>query len=299
MHVWGNGRTMRIGLNLIGFTPGCGGVETYLLSLLAALQQIDNSNEYLIICEEKTASSLTLYQDNFTLWSIPNQTSGLHGLTRSALHRLSGFDPLRFRLSGLELDLMHHPLTILNPARLPYPSVLTFHDMQQEFFPAFFSTSELRRRRRTYRPSAEQATAIIALSQHTRHCLNERYAITPDKIQVVYSGYSPYFRSRAPEEVAETRRSLGLQRPFMFYPAATWPHKNHLRLLQAIRIMIDRSCFDGELILTGSPMGAQQAVLDAVDRLGLGTAVRWLGHLPHATLPHLYKIGRASCRERV
>mgnify|MGYP000915968449 FL=1 len=294
MHVWGTGRIMRIGLNLIGYTPGCGGVETYLVSLLDVLQQLDSHNEYLVICEEAVADRLPRSRDNFSLWTVPSQSSGLRGLLRVALRGLRGFDPLRLRLAGLELDLLHHPLTILNPPGLPYPSVLTFHDMQQEFFPAFFSTAELRRRRMTYRPSAEQATAVIALSQHTRRCLIERYAIDPTKIQVVYSGCGPHFQPRPPAEVAETGRRLRIDRPFIFYPAATWPHKNHRRLLEAVRIMRDRSDFTGELILTGSPMDAQQGLLDTVERLGLGSTVRWLGHLPHETVPHLYNLARMT-----
>jgi glycosyltransferase involved in cell wall biosynthesis len=56
--------------------------------------------------------------------------------------------------------------------------------------------------------------------------------------------------------------------------------------------MRDRFNFTGELILTGSPMEAQRELLDAIDRLRLGTTVRWLGHLPHKTLPHLYNLAR-------
>lgn len=283
---------MRIALNCIGYLPGCGGVETYLCSLLEALQRTDRENNYLVLCDEPAAAALPIKADNFRLHCLDYHKNSLKGLLRGAVKRFTNRDILCRELNGLAVDVMHHPLTILNPPDLPYPSVLTFHDMQQEFFPAFFSAAELRQRRKTYRPSAEQATAIIALSQHTRHCLIERYAIDPAKVQVVYSGCSPHFRPRSPAEVAETGRRLRLERPFMFYPAATWPHKNHRRLLEAVRIMRDCSNFTGELILTGSPMEAQWELLDAVDRLGLGATVRWLGHLPHETLPYLYNLAR-------
>lgn len=154
----------------------------------------------------------------------------------------------------------------------------------------FFSKRELIQRRKTYQSSANETSAIITVSQHVKNCLVETYAIEPSKIHVIYSGCGSEFRPRETVELVHTARHFKLDRPFMFYPAATWPHKNHLRLLQAISIMRERSCFDGELILTGSPMSAQQEVLDAISRLGLNSTVRWLDFLPKETVPYIYNL---------
>ncbi len=47
--------------------------------------------------------------------------------------------------------------------------------MQHEFFPEYFSPLEMKGRKEFYRPSAEQATRIIAISEHAKANLVERY----------------------------------------------------------------------------------------------------------------------------
>jgi glycosyltransferase involved in cell wall biosynthesis len=165
--------------------------------------------------------------------------------------------------------------------------------MQQEFFPEFFSWIELRKRRRIYRASAEAATRIIVSARFTKACLVERYGISADKIEVIHTGYGPEYRVLDDaERLAEVRRKYSLNKPFLFYPAATWPHKNHRALLAAIRIMKASHPFDGDLILTGIAMQAHAGIMAEISRLGLGDTVRVLGYLPAEELPCLYNLAR-------
>src|SRR5512138_1444098 len=129
---------MRIGLNLIGYQPGCGGVETYIVNLLDALQKIDHDNHYLILCDEPVVPFLRVHAANFGLQTVAYQRNSIRGVWRGMVWRVTGHDVLTNELKNLVVDIMHHPLTILNPPGLPFPSVLTFHDMQHEFFPEFF-----------------------------------------------------------------------------------------------------------------------------------------------------------------
>ncbi|GFE58496.1 glycosyltransferase family 1 protein [Geobacter sp. AOG1] len=283
---------MRIALNLIGYSPGCGGVETYIINLLTALQCADTENHYLVLCDDSAASSLLLEADNFHLKTVAYQKYSLKGMLRGALLRTAGYDILVRELAGIEVDVMHHPLTILNPAGLSYPSVLTFHDMQQEYFPEFFSHKELRQRRKTYQSSVQEANAVIAVSAHAKNCLVEKYDISPLKVHVVYSGCGNEFYVREPASLSKTITTFSLERPFMFYPAATWPHKNHVRLLEALKLLINQGSFDGELLLTGAQKNAHRDVNETIKRLRLEAKVRWLGYLPQNVIPQLYNLAR-------
>jgi glycosyltransferase involved in cell wall biosynthesis len=283
---------MRVALNLIGYSSGCGGVETYLLNLLAALQRIDQENNYLVLCDETAAPFLHLDTANFRLQTVSYQKHSIKGLLRGALQRITGYDILVRELADLDVDVMHHPLTVLNPPGLSYPSVLTFHDMQQEFFPDFFPSGELQRRRRSYLASVREASAIITVSAHASQCLVERYGVPPEKIHVVYSACGEDFHVRKTEELFGIAEEFEIRRPFMFYPAATWPHKNHLRLLEAVRLLLDRGHFDGDLLLTGAVMNAHQEVLEAINRLDLSSRVKWLGYVPRERVPCLYNLSK-------
>jgi len=215
-------------------------------------------------------------------------------LLRGAVQRMTGKDILWRELAGLAVDVMHHPLTILNPPGLPYPSVLTFHDMQQEFFPDFFSPDELQRRRARYRLSVHEADAVIAVSAHAGNCLIEHYGISPSKVHVIYSGCAPEFHPRTPKECAANEESTIGNRPFIYYPASTWPHKNHRRLLEALRLLIDHYSFDGNLLLTGAEMGGHGEIMETIRRLDLSARVRWLGYVRQEQLPYLYNQARLT-----
>jgi glycosyltransferase involved in cell wall biosynthesis len=166
---------------------------------------------------------------------------------------------------------------------------VTFHDMQHEFLPDLFPPSEREARRRVYAPSARGATRINANSRHVKATLVDVYGIDPDKIDVVYQAHGPAFRPlRDPARLDAARRRHGISRPFLFYPAASWPHKNHLALLAALRLLRDRGLFDGDLVLSGIAPGANQRIAAEVERLRLGDRVRSLGYLAADELPCLY-----------
>lgn len=283
---------MRIGLNGITFAPGrMGGMETYFRNLITHLQRIDQDNEFLLMCDKRHERELLPSADRFRAWQVNYAQGSLKWFLRGALRATLGFDILEGELGCLPVDLIHHPFTVLTPQRLAIPSVLTFWDMQHEYYPDFFPARELAKRRRSYRASAQAATRIIVSSRFTRDCLEENYGIASAKIDVIHTGYGREYRRIDDEQrLADVRTAHGLHKPFLFYPAATWPHKNHLALLSALKLMIERWKFDGELVLTGIAMEKNNEVVREISRLGLERFVRVLGYVPRQDLPCLYSL---------
>jgi len=270
-----------------------GGVETYFRDLVGALQEVDARNRYYLICHEKYGGSFALSSAGFDFY--PNRYAKPSPLwyLRNAVKETVRFDILRPLMNRIQVDLVHHPFSLLNPMGLKAPSVLTFHDMQHEFFPDYFPPHELKARRARFRPSAEQADRIIAISGHVKTSLVERYRIPPDKIDVVHNCCGPQFRvirDAAPLESARSRYLL--DRPFIYYPAASWPHKNHRMLLAALRLLKDRFRFDGRLVLTGIAKHTHGDLVREIARLGLQEDVVHPGYVPCQDLPAFYNLAR-------
>lgn len=285
---------MNIVLNAVAFAPGrMGGMETYFRNLVSSLQNVDTANEYYLICSERYVDSFRLSNPHFKPLACGYSKPSPLWYLRAAIRHATPIDILRPFMKGLSMDIIHHPFSILQPINHRIPSVLTFHDMQHEYFPEYFSSYALKARKALCRPSAEQATRIIAISEHARSSLVERYEIDPGKIDVVYNGYSPQFRVVEDHaKLALIRSKYDLHKPFIFYPAATWPHKNHKRLLAAFKIMKESYGFDGQLVLSGIAMRANDEVLAEIGRLGLHDDVIVLGYLPYDDLPRLYNLAR-------
>ena len=115
-------------------------------------------------------------------------------------------------------------------------------------------------------------------AEFTRQCLVERYSVDPGKIDVIYTGVGPEFSLIDDvESLLAFKIKNGLDKPFIFYPAASWPHKNHRRLLAALKLMIDQYGFDGSLVLTGIAFQSHSDILENISELGLDAYVKVLG----------------------
>lgn len=285
---------MNIGLNAISFVPGkIGGMETYFRNLVDWLRRLDTENRYLLLCDRRFAGEFPDLGERFRVREVNYAKPSLRWFTRGVLRNTLNVDILKGEMRGLGVDLIHHPFTVVTPPGTRIPAVLTFWDMQHEFFPEFFNPLDLRKRRRIYRASTEEAAQIIVSSRFTEECLVERYGIPAEKITVIYTGYGREYRVLDDVQgLRQIRTKYGLDRPFIFYPAATWPHKNHKNLLAAFRILKESHRFDGELLLTGIAMQAQDEIIAEIGRLGLSGSVRLLGYLPAGELPCLYNLAR-------
>jgi len=89
----------------------------------------------------------------------------------------------------------------------------------------------------------------------------------------------------------QARAHYNLPPNYAIYPAQFWPHKNHARLVEALRIVRDKKpSADLKLVLTGyRGHGAWPAVEQAIDRLGLSNDVICLDYVPVDHLAGLYK----------
>ncbi|RMF46113.1 MAG: glycosyltransferase family 1 protein, partial [Deltaproteobacteria bacterium] len=187
------------------------------------------------------------------------------------------------------------PLTILNPKGLPTPAVLTFHDAQHEFLPEMLPARELRRRRRTYGSSLAEAKIVIAISRHVRASLVERFQVPDHKIRVIYHGIDQIFSEKPDGREEDVAGKYGIRgRPFMIYPASTWPHKNHATLLCAFRKFVAEVDDAGEamLLLTGGRKNAHPDLVRDIAKLELEDRVDWLGYIPREDLASLYRMAR-------
>lgn len=285
---------MNIAINALDFKPKkMGGVETYLRNLWDYLPSKAKSDEIFTMLCNDTNESEFIAQVNFSIRPCNYKKGTLKRTIRKLIKGVSGYDILKAEPKYMSYDLIHHPFTYIMPKWHNYPSVLTFMDMQHEFYPEFFSPVELEHRK-IYKTSAQVATRIMAISEYTKECLIERYGISSQKIDVVYLGHSKSYRSVQPTDpdLQTIKNKYNLDKPFMFYPAATWPHKNHITLLKSLRLLSERSGFEGELILTGIAMNAHDEILREIETLKLSNKVRILGYLDKNELPYIYNLAR-------
>ena len=82
---------------------------------------------------------------------------------------------------------------------------------------------------------------IAVTSTWVKNDLMAQYGISPEKISVIpLAPVLGSYPTPTDDDVEATKVRLDLPDTFAFYPAQTWPHKNHLGLLRALRKILDR-----------------------------------------------------------
>jgi glycosyltransferase involved in cell wall biosynthesis len=310
----------KIGIYAYGLRPGeAGGVESYFRNLVQGLAERRDKNRYYIFLDDEqikntlqhyASSSIrfidpTLPLSNVALWHQPNLFArmainrigrAIVGSTvfqidtRKVYQDVFGY---QFSFHKYGLDVIHFPFTTIPPCfiNIDLPIVLSMHDIQQEYHPEFFDPAELKRRKELYQASAERADLLLTISEASKRTLIERFNINPKKIVVTYLGCSKEFKKIEDRKtLSSVKEKYELPSEFILYPAATWPHKNHVKLLEALSILRSRYSLRLNLVLTGIPKNHHQEVLMAIDRHGLGESVQFLKFVPFADLPVIYNL---------
>jgi glycosyltransferase involved in cell wall biosynthesis len=170
------------------------------------------------------------------------------------------------------------------------PSLYTPHDLLHLHHPEFFTPADLNRRERVYRGLCAQAWLVTVMTPWGRNDLIEQYGLEPERVRVVPWGAPLPATDDAPTK--DIRERYGLPTRFALYPAHTWPHKNHERLLEALAILRDRHGLRVPLVCTGHQDVHAERIHDRVTRLGLGGQVQTLGRVSSADLLALYRLAR-------
>ena len=280
---------MKIAVNLFPLRPQiAGGHEFYVRNLLDALLRLDAGHFYYILTAPWNHGEIDLGNGSYRKICIEGQPSR-SGVIRHLRAKLKQkhWDLYRCAVE-LNPDVLFCPMMDLQPRNTDIPSIVTIADLQHEFYPQFFSEEELRHRALTMKPSCQLATMVIAVSEHCRNTILERYQLQGEKVRRIYEAAGPaYTRESAAEAWPLVEKQYGLEKGYLFYPANTWPHKNHEMLLLAMNRLRKRG-LSPQLVLTGAHIGDFDRYGDLVRQLGLENQVRHLGFMDAALFPGLY-----------
>ncbi len=280
---------MNIGIDTTCVRPGLiGGIETGVRSLVAALTAYDYDNRYtLFVTTENRLMFERLARDDFRVCLVPlyRQMLPMGRIVRGLQWRLTSF-VLKYYFDLAGLDLIHFPGTGFPSLRITTPGVVTFWDIQQEFFPEFFTPAELADRRTRFAAYLKKARRVIVPSTFTKRTLAEKYNVPEDQMDVVWNSIDLELGDVAPVDTA-------LPDDFIFYPANIWPHKNHVRLIQAYEILRRRYGIAAKLILTGKAEQGEPAMRTAIAQSALQEDVIFLGYISRNRLRSLFTKAKA------
>ena len=174
-----------------------------------------------------------------------------------------------------DVDAVHH-LGGRLPGRSRRPAAVTIHDLQPLLRPENFSPAKRAFMARSLPRTARHADLLVAPSHAVADKLASRLGVDAERLAVVAVG----------AERSADGPNRPTDPPTVLYPAATYPHKNHLVLVEAFARIADRHP-DARLVMTGAPGRADGEVRAAASATGLGERIALTGRVPAAELDAL------------
>lgn len=192
----------------------------------------------------------------------------------------------------IQRHLCSRPATIYHATehllpRLDNPTVLTVHDLIFERYPQHH-TQRNRLFLHVGMPLFVQAaSAIIAVSQHTRRDLVELYGADAAKIHVVYEGVDMRFQPAAIDDIQRVAQHYSPGRPYLLMVGTLEPRKNHAAALRALA-RLKAWGWPHRLLLVGGQGWLFEPIRREIESSGLENDVHFAGFVPDADLPPLY-----------
>jgi len=190
---------------------------------------------------------------------------------------------------SLGAQVVHFPFQ--QYVRTGLPCIFEPMDLQHRHLPELLTASELARREATYTVACDEADAVVAPSHWERRDLIAELGLPPAKVYTILRPV-PTALAEPPSETfcRAVRKRFSLPESFLLYPAHTWAHKNHLRLLEAVAQA--RRTTSVAIVCSGTQTEHFAAIKQRLKELDLEEAVRFVGHVTAMEVRALYRLAR-------
>ena len=191
-------------------------------------------------------------------------------------------------LRALDAEVVHFPYGSTFPTNLPF--VFEPHDIQHRHYPEFFHPEQVEWRDRVYGDGCRNAAMVVTGSRWTKKDIMEQFGVPSERIATIPRSS---FNARMDVTAARCRELLAefkLPKKFAYYPAMTFPHKNHLRLFEALALLRDRDGLTVPLVMSGrSYKPHMPTLIRALKQQKLEDQVHLLRVVPDEMLAALFR----------
>jgi glycosyltransferase involved in cell wall biosynthesis len=282
---------MRIGIDARFWGIEHTGIGRYLMELVKNLEKIDQTNDYLIFLRKKYFRRLKFKNPRFkkVLADFPHYSFSEQILFKKLIEKEN-------------LDLVHFPHFNL-PIFYRGKYLVTIHDLIKHESKGFLTTTRFQLfywfkylgYLITINLVLRRAQKILVPSHWWRKRLQKKFNLQKGKIRVTYEAVSQDFKKLAVKKdekrIAEVLKKYEIKTPFVIYTGNLYPHKNLLKLAEAIgKINQQRELF---LVIVCAKSVFWQRFRREINKLGVKDSIVLAGFVPDRDLVCLYRAAQA------
>lgn len=292
----------KIGIELI-IKPNSGGSYQYWYTILNALSSLDSSKYKVYTIYNDDSWNEVVNHFNFVRLSYRNKSQNLFSKIVERMLWRFGTDFLQKSYTKIthdykqikreKLDVLFADSSLGMGNVLGIPTIIPIHDLMHRYEKDIEELKEgFEYREKLYRQEVRKAALILVDSELGKAQLVESYQDVEknlDRKARVLPFIPPMYIFENGEGV---KPKTELPQKYIFYPAQFWSHKNHIRLLEAVKLLKEKN-IDIQLVLVGSEQNNSNTVADSIQKFELEKNVLILGYVSNDEMVYLYKNARA------
>jgi glycosyltransferase involved in cell wall biosynthesis len=172
-------------------------------------------------------------------------------------------------------------------AQIDIPFVFSLWDIGHRIVPEFpemrRGSGDWKQREALYRRMLAQASFVVVGNNTGAAEARELFGLNAGRV-IAIPFPNPDFSS-----IDEVLPSWMPARPFFFYPAQGWPHKNHYTLLKALSVLSDAGQTLPDLVFVGSDKGNFTYLKSVAASLRISERVHFAGFVSRGEVKALYR----------
>lgn len=193
-------------------------------------------------------------------------------------------DSSNLHLLNSYIDVLYYPTSGVRYTEIPF--IMTIWDLSiytSFSFPETTFNGNFEKRDRFFKSIPQKAVKIIAESVTGKNEIKRYLGIAENKIEILPMIPSDFINPLVHPKVIDSLRGL----KFIHYPATISPHKNHINLLFALKLLLKKHQ-DINLILTGFDPGNLEYVFSVAQQLEIEENVKYIGFVSSEELKWIY-----------
>ena len=278
---------------------GSGGIRQYAFNMLKMISE-NNTGEFNVFVYHKRKDKMFLdiieQNENYTLIPTHFISKTLIKIYNSLGKIASAltFKKVSFKKEFHDFLIKKHDIKIIHcpyqfiPKTKKAKLITTMHDVQELHFPEFFTEEERKKRAINYPDYMNRADAIVVSYNHIKEDLIRFFKINPTKIHTLLIGLNDLWIAEYFNKGLKFDYKPDFSN-YLLYPANAWKHKNHITLLEALKVLKDQNKIVN-FIFTGDFNSDHGAFLiNKIEELGLQDQIVLKGIVSQDDLYSIYQ----------
>lgn len=280
-----------------------GGVYQYSAALLKILAKGNLPHHFYVLCNkpDKDIYEIVEGNSNFNFTKTRPPIYSRFKLFRFKMFnflfrilwlkkRLKSKDLYDCIISEYDIDIIHTPMQYLIE-KPNVKSITTLHDVQELHFPEFFTSAQRVYRAVHYKKIIDGADGVIVSYNHVKNDIVKYFDKPIDKVYTVLLDMKDLWFEKITIRNSTVLEKFNLPSSFLLYPASSWEHKNHMRLIEAVKLLNNPEI---HLICTGHPTEYyKKKIRPFIEAQGLTDKIKFVGIVSDEELFELYHKCRA------